>query len=225
MLNGLSWWLRQYRICLQFRRRGFNSWVWKIPWRREWATHSSIHAWRIPWTEEPGRLQSMGSQRVGCDLGTKQLWGLNQAGCVNSLEQGRDTTQWGLQKRRGLLASSLSISQGYRREESQAPCVLLPTFQVDHRATSQVGLRALGLTLGSDPRLSSMGSKRRLPAEPQSPRHVTRLKAAGGEPGVVFNIPGTLSSNSAEAFRRGWAELPRVSRLALFHTIFAPLTA
>ena len=31
------------------------------------ATHSSILAWRIPWTEEPGRLQSMGSQRVGQD--------------------------------------------------------------------------------------------------------------------------------------------------------------
>ena len=29
------------------------------------ATHSSILAWRIPWTEEPGRLQSMWSQRVG----------------------------------------------------------------------------------------------------------------------------------------------------------------
>ena len=31
------------------------------------VTHSSIFAWRIPWTEEPGRLQSMGSQRVGHD--------------------------------------------------------------------------------------------------------------------------------------------------------------
>ena len=31
------------------------------------AAHSSILAWRIPWTEEPGRLQSMGSQRVGHD--------------------------------------------------------------------------------------------------------------------------------------------------------------
>ena len=30
-------------------------------------THSSSLAWRIPWTEEPGRLQSMGSQRVGHD--------------------------------------------------------------------------------------------------------------------------------------------------------------
>ena len=31
------------------------------------APHSSTLAWKIPWTEEPGRLQSMGSQRVGCD--------------------------------------------------------------------------------------------------------------------------------------------------------------
>ena len=31
------------------------------------ANHSSILAWKIPWTEEPGRLQSMGSQRVGRD--------------------------------------------------------------------------------------------------------------------------------------------------------------
>ena len=32
------------------------------------ATHSSILAWEIPWAEEPGGLQSMGSQRVGHDL-------------------------------------------------------------------------------------------------------------------------------------------------------------
>ena len=37
------------------------------------ATHSSIIGWEIPWTEDPGALQSMGSQRVGHDLGTKQL--------------------------------------------------------------------------------------------------------------------------------------------------------
>ena len=35
--------------------------------REEMATHSSILAWKIPWTEEPGRLQSTGSQRVGHD--------------------------------------------------------------------------------------------------------------------------------------------------------------
>ena len=34
---------------------------------KEMATLSSTLAWNIPWTEKPGRLQSMGSQRVGCD--------------------------------------------------------------------------------------------------------------------------------------------------------------
>ena len=34
---------------------------------KEMAIHSSTIAWKIPWTEEPGRLQSMGSQRVGLD--------------------------------------------------------------------------------------------------------------------------------------------------------------
>ena len=38
--------------------------VLKDPLEEEMATHSSILAWRIPWTEEPGGLQSMGSQRV-----------------------------------------------------------------------------------------------------------------------------------------------------------------
>ena len=37
---------------------------WKDPLEKEMATHSSILAWRIPWTEEPGRLQSMGSQEL-----------------------------------------------------------------------------------------------------------------------------------------------------------------
>ena len=37
------------------------------PLEKEMATHSSILAWRIPWMEEPGRLQSTGSQRAGHD--------------------------------------------------------------------------------------------------------------------------------------------------------------
>ena len=37
------------------------------PLEKEMGTHSSTPAWKIPWTEEPGRLQSMGSQRVGHD--------------------------------------------------------------------------------------------------------------------------------------------------------------
>ena len=37
------------------------------PLEKEMAIHSSTIAWKIPWTEEPGRLQSMGLQRVGHD--------------------------------------------------------------------------------------------------------------------------------------------------------------
>ena len=40
---------------------------WEDPLEKEMATHSSTLAWKIPWTEEPGRLQSMGSQRVEHD--------------------------------------------------------------------------------------------------------------------------------------------------------------
>ena len=43
---------------------------WEDPQEKEMATHSSTLAWKISWTEEHGRLQSMGSQRVGHDLAT-----------------------------------------------------------------------------------------------------------------------------------------------------------
>ena len=49
----------------------WETWVQSLgredPLEKEMATHSSILAWRIPWMEELGRLQSMGSQRVGHD--------------------------------------------------------------------------------------------------------------------------------------------------------------
>ena len=55
--------------------------VWSLgqeyPMEQKMATHSSMFSWRIPWTQEPGRLQSMGSQRVGHDWAPKyrQLYG------------------------------------------------------------------------------------------------------------------------------------------------------
>ena len=48
--------------------------VWSLGWEysleKEMATHSGTLAWKIPWMEEPGRLQSMGSQRVGHNWAT-----------------------------------------------------------------------------------------------------------------------------------------------------------
>ena len=40
---------------------------WEDPLEKKMAIHSRTIAWKIPWTEEPGRLQPMGSQRVGHD--------------------------------------------------------------------------------------------------------------------------------------------------------------
>ena len=62
------------------------TWVWSLgkedPLEKGMATHSSILAWRTPCTEEPGRLQSMGSQRAGHDWTThtdyiQPIWGKN----------------------------------------------------------------------------------------------------------------------------------------------------
>ena len=48
-----------------------DTWVralgWEDPLEKEMAVHSSTIDWKIPWTEKPGRLQSMGLQRVGHD--------------------------------------------------------------------------------------------------------------------------------------------------------------
>ena len=61
--------------CRRHKKRGFDPWVRKIPWRRKWQTHSSILAWRILRTEEPGGLKSMGSQRVKHGLATEHACG------------------------------------------------------------------------------------------------------------------------------------------------------
>ena len=53
--------------CRTLKRRGFYSLGQEDPLEEGTATHSNILIWLILWTEEPGRLQSMGSQRVGHD--------------------------------------------------------------------------------------------------------------------------------------------------------------
>ena len=53
--------------CRRHRRDAVGSLGQEDPLEEGVVTHCSILAWEIPWTEEPGRLQSMGSQRVGHD--------------------------------------------------------------------------------------------------------------------------------------------------------------
>ena len=62
--QGVSLWLGWERICLQCGRPRFDPWVGKIPWRRARELTPVSLPGESPWIEEPGWLQSMGSQRV-----------------------------------------------------------------------------------------------------------------------------------------------------------------
>ena len=73
-----QWLKKKKKLCLQCRSLPAKqeTWVQSVGQEdhleKEMATYFSILAWEILWTEEPGRLQSMGSQRIRHDLATKQ---------------------------------------------------------------------------------------------------------------------------------------------------------
>ena len=69
---GISWWLSGKRICLPMQEAQVQVLGREDPLKKEMATDSSVRAWEITWTEEAGGLQSLVSQRVGHNLGTKQ---------------------------------------------------------------------------------------------------------------------------------------------------------
>ena len=111
MLKNLQARLQQYMnhelpdVQAEFRKgRGTRDQIANICWiivEKAMATHSSTLAWKIPWTEEPGRLQSMGSRRVGHDWATllslftfihwRRKWQPLQYFC---LENPRDEGDW-----------------------------------------------------------------------------------------------------------------------------------
>ena len=64
---GVSLGAQMVKRLPTMRETGVRSLGWEDLLEKEMATHSSIHAWKIPWTEEPGGLQTMGSQRVRHD--------------------------------------------------------------------------------------------------------------------------------------------------------------
>ena len=72
---GASQWLMGKESTCQYRcgkSHRFGPWVRKITLEKGMAAHSSILAWKIAWTEEPGSVQSVGSQRFRQDLATEQ---------------------------------------------------------------------------------------------------------------------------------------------------------
>ena len=82
-MDGEAWWATVHGVtkraslvaqtvkCLSaMQETQVQSLSWEDPLEKEMAAHSSILAWKIPWSVEPGRLLSMGSQRVGHDWAT-----------------------------------------------------------------------------------------------------------------------------------------------------------
>ena len=65
ILVGLLWLAQMVKRLPAMRETQVQSLGWEDPLEKEMAAHSNILAWKIPWMEEPGKLQFMGSQRVG----------------------------------------------------------------------------------------------------------------------------------------------------------------
>ena len=91
----------------------FQSLGWEDPPEEGMATHSSILAWRILWTEEPGRLQSIGLQRIGHN------W--NDLACTHSLSRHPSLS---------LVSSTFHKAQAYNSASS------LPLYNKDHLLSS-----------------------------------------------------------------------------------------
>ena len=74
MIYFMSWWASLVAQMVKNLPAMQETGVWSLgqedPLEKEMVTHSSVLAWRILWTEKPGRLQSMGSQRVRHDWAT-----------------------------------------------------------------------------------------------------------------------------------------------------------
>ena len=101
---------------------GSDPWIGKILWIKEMATHSSILAWEIPRTEEPGMLQSMGSQRIRHNLVTKQQpqqrvdslcsGTSRKSNSLCSLKQTNETSSIKIQNSKRLVVRVLLVSTG-----------------------------------------------------------------------------------------------------------------
>ena len=104
------------------RETWFQSLGQEDPLEKEMATHSSILAWRIPWTEEPGRLQSMGSQRVGHD------WATSLSFTFNSYVTGH--TQY------YRIHISLNLSQCSKERNKGYPHFTMEMLALSHTATT-----------------------------------------------------------------------------------------
>ena len=106
--------------CRRCQRLRFDPWVGKIPLKKERATHSSVLAWKIPGAEEPGRLQSTGSQRVRHNWAIKQQKCHVGAQCEQTLGCSKDTTEQKCLARPRVLARCLSVQHPAKRIQGKS---------------------------------------------------------------------------------------------------------
>ena len=121
------WWVfvTAHRLSVSSATVGYS--LWCLLLEKAMANHSSILAWKIPWMEEPGRLQSLGSQRIGHDWATSLSLSLvadhRLIGCPGfssdtwNLEHGLSST-W----RVGLVAS-WHVGSSQTRAWTHVPCI------------------------------------------------------------------------------------------------------
>ena len=80
--------------CSRCKRPRFNPWAGKITWRRKRQPTPVSLPEKIPWTEEPGRLQSMRSQRAGHDTATQQPPHMELPLCETKVMASSPITSW-----------------------------------------------------------------------------------------------------------------------------------
>ena len=105
--------------------------AWEDPLEKEMVIHSSILAWRIPWTEKPGRLQSMGSQRVGHDWVTSpspSYWQKKKNSNSNSYSTSSSLSYPSLRPNIHIWASDLLQRIHWGRPATQPLCQFIILF-------------------------------------------------------------------------------------------------
>ena len=143
------------------------------PLKEEMATHSSILAWRISWTEEPGELQSMGSQRVKHDLAMKQQLSFSFPTKWNPLAQKyfwKSFVRESPGERAGSRSPSLGCICSLKKKDHWWPCGLwaLGLLHLAYLQTSaSLPCHLVKRTLWSSERRAAKSQQEELEAEPE----------------------------------------------------------
>ena len=109
------------------------------PLEKAMAPHSSTLAWKIPWTEEPGRLQSMGSQRVGHDRVTSLslfTFSIKEAAEKDKGKQGRENKKQNKTKKTSWRKQR--VLQGTEKCQQTKPRSILTDIRKDTVITNQI---------------------------------------------------------------------------------------